>query len=250
MSLIFGLISLALATSGPDDFTMTIPVSPETPEGQQLIAVRAVEICGTRYPSLARYRFAGDEHIAPDGTRRGSFRVNQELTCSASSATAPRETGVETSAPTPAGWQASSQDEADARAATMAYFGAFDAGDAARVYGMLSAGNRAMESLGDRAEAIGAFRAQAGTPGTHRIVRLTWYVNPAGAPVPGVYVATDYERAYSGLLANCGYLVWYREAAGRYALVREETGVVARGSPGEAPADLAQARAMAGCRAG
>jgi hypothetical protein len=242
MSLIFGLIGWAAARAGPDDFTMTIPVSPETAEGQRLIAVRAIEICGSRYPRLSRYRFVGNEQVAPDGTRGTStFEVSQELTCSDTPPAPPAE------APAPAGWQASARDEADARAATMSYFAAVDAGDAARVHAMMPPTRQAEEAVADRAEAMRAFLAEAGTPGTHRILRLTWYVNPAGAPRPGIYVAADFERAYSGLLAVCGYVVWYREEAGRYSLMREETGVVPRENGGS-PADLAQARALAGCR--
>lgn len=243
MSLILALAGWAAVAAGPDDFTMTIPVSPETPEGRRLIALRAIEICRGRYPLLARYRFSGNERVAPDGSRSSSFEVNQEMTCS----DAPPAPSADR--PAPADWQASPGDEAEARAATLAYFRAVDAGDAARVYGMLSADNRATETLEDRTETIRAFRAQAGTPGAHRIVALTWYVNPPSAPRPGIYVAADYERSYSGLLVNCGYLVWFREGPGRYALVREETGIVARGSIPDTPADLAQARAMARCRA-
>ena len=233
------------AAAGPDDFTLTIPVSPESPEGRRLIAIRAMEICGARYPDLARYRFTGNERIASDGTRSSSFEVHQQLTCSDAPPPAARA-----EAPAPAGWQATAGDEAAARAATMAYFAAVDAGDADRVYAMLDEGQRAMETREARGEALRAFRAQAGRPGTHRIVALTWYVNPPGAPRPGIYVAADYERSYSALLANCGYLVWYRDASGRYSLMREENGIIARGSVPDTPVDLAQARALARCRAG
>ncbi len=245
MTLIFGLMGMMAAAAGPDDFTLTIPVSPETPEGRRLISIRAMEICGTRYPDLARYRFTGDERIAPDGTRSSSFEVHQQLTCSDAPPPA-----AQADAPAPADWQASPGDEAEARAATMAYFTAVDAGDSDRVYAMLNAGQREMETREARGEALRAFLAQAGRPDTHRIVALTWYVNPPSAPRPGIYVAADYERSYSGLLANCGYLVWYREGPGRYSLVREETGIIARGSVPDTPADLAQARALARCRAG
>jgi hypothetical protein len=244
MSLIFGLLGSLAALAGPDDFSMTIPVSPETPEGQRLIALRAVQICGSRYPRLTRYRFTGSEHASPAGARTSSFQVHQELTCTDT----PPAAGTDT--PAPSDWQASAQDEADVRAATMAYFGAVDAGDAARLHGMMSTERQADESLESRTEALRAFREEAGTPGTHRIVALTWYVNPQNAPRPGIYVAADFERAYSGLLINCGYLVWFREAGGRYTLVREENNVVARRNVSDATVDLAQLRAMTHCRAG
>jgi hypothetical protein len=131
----------------------------------------------------------------------------------------------------------------------MAYFAAVDAGDAARIHGMLASDRQADESLPERAEALRAFRATAGTPGTHRITALTWYVNPPAAPHGGVYVAADFERAYSDLLVNCGYLVWFRETAGRYVLVREENNMIARRDFGDHPANIAELRAMTHCRA-
>ncbi|HTU10501.1 MAG TPA: DUF4019 domain-containing protein [Allosphingosinicella sp.] len=222
---------------------MTIPVSPETADGQRLLAMRAIEICGTRYPVPGRYRFVGNERVAPDGTRGSStFEVRQELTCSDTPPSPPTEV------PAPADWRASARDEADARAATMAYFAAVDAGDAARVLAMMPLARRAEENVASRAEAMRTFRAEAGTPGAHRIIALSWYVNPASAPRPGIYVAADFERVYSGLAAVCGYVVWYRDEAGRYSLMREETAVVPR-TAGSTPAALAQARAMARCRA-
>ncbi len=242
MSLFLALTGFLVSAAGPEDFSLTIPVSPETPEGRRLVALRAIEICGARYPQLGRYRFTGSERVAPDGSRSGSFDVRQELTCFTTRPAEPAE------APAPADWRASAQDESAVRAATMAYFGATDAGDAARIHAMLSAERRSGDSLAERAAALRAFRDQAGTPGTHRILALTWYVNPVGAPRPGIYVAADYERAYSGLLANCGYLVWFREADGRYVLVREESAVVARGTIGDGPDELARARALARCR--
>lgn len=243
MSLIVGLLGLVIAAGGPDDFTITIPISPETPAGQLLIARRAMDICGTRYPIAGRYRFVGNEHVAPDGVRGASaFEVRQELTCS-DTAPAPPAGRL-----APAGWQASARDEADVRAATMSYFAAVDAGDAARVHAMMPPTRQAEETVAARAEAMRSFRAEAGTPGAHRILRLTWYVDPAGAPRPGIYVAADFERAYSGVLAVCGFVVWYREEAGRYSLTREETNIAARGSGTDTPAARAQARAMARCR--
>jgi hypothetical protein len=239
------LLEVALSTllhAGPDDFRLTIPVSPETDEGQRLLAERARQICVGRYPVLTRYRFSGREEVGSDGRLTGQFDVHQELSC----ADRPPPVAVET--PAPADWRATERDEADARAATELYFAAVDAGDAARVHAMWIASQQAATSLEERATELRRFRAQAGTPGRHRIARLTWYVNPPGADRPGIFVAADYERAYSGFFVNCGYLMWFREAAGRYALIREETGILAARDAPSTPEGIAQARSLLRCR--
>lgn len=242
MPSLLGVALLVLLHAGPDDFRLTIPVSPETAEGQRLLAERALQICAGRYPVLARYRFSGREQVGPDGRRSGLFDVSQELSC----ADRPPPAAVET--PAPADWRATERDEADARAATERYFAAVDAGDAARVHAMWSANQQAARSVEERAAELRGFLDQAGRPGRHVIARLTWYVNPQGADRPGIYVAADYERSYSGFFVNCGYLVWFREAPGRYELIREETCIVGAGDAPNSPEGIAQARSLARCR--
>lgn len=242
MPSLLGVALAALLHGGPDDFRLTLPVSPETAEGQRLLAERALQICGGRYPVLTRYRFAGREAVGPDGRLTGQFDVSQELSC------ADRPPPVSEERPAPADWRATERDEADARAATERYFAAVDAGDAARVHAMWIASQQRATSLEERRLELQRFRAEAGTPGRHRIVRLTWYVNPEGADRPGIYLAADYERVYSGLFVNCGYLMWFREAPGRYALIREETGMLAARDAPTTPEGIAQARSLARCR--
>ncbi|HEV7658353.1 MAG TPA: hypothetical protein VGO55_00765 [Allosphingosinicella sp.] len=242
MASLLGVALLVLLHAGPDDFRLTIPVSPETAEGQRLLAERARQICAGRYPMLARYRFSGREQVGADGRRSGLYDVSQELSC------ADRPPPVSMETPAPADWRATESDEAGARAATERYFAAVDAGDAARVHAMWTASQQAATPLAERAAELRSFRAQAGRPGRHRIVRLTWYVNPDGADRPGIYVAADYERSYSGFYLNCGYLVWFRQAPGRYELIREETGVVGAGDAPNSPEGIAQARSLARCQ--
>jgi hypothetical protein len=242
MPSLLGVALLALLLAGPDDFRLTIPVSPDTTEGRGLLAERARQICAGRYPVLARYRYSGRERIGPDGRPGGLFDVSQELSC------ADRPPPVSVAPPAPADWRATDRDEADARAATERYFAAVDAGDAARVHAMWSASPRAATPLEERAAQLRSFRDQAGRPGRHLIARLTWYVNPEGADRPGIYVAADYERSYSGFYLNCGYLVWFRQAPGRYELVREETAVVGAGDVPDSPEGVAHARSLARCR--
>jgi hypothetical protein len=67
-----------------------------------------------------------------------------------------------------------------------------------------------------------AFNAQVGPGATANVVRITWYDNPAGAPVHGRYAAADYSVAYPSAGFTCGYVMWLRQADGGYLIVREE----------------------------
>jgi hypothetical protein len=233
------VVMLSLAAAEPESFTVTIPVSPETAEGRLLIARRAAEHCRGRYPQLGRYRFEGRERLGAEGA--SSFEVRQELHC------LDLPPPVVSAPPAPAGWRSTAQDEERVSALTQHYFALVDAGDAEQVHRLWSEGEREATPLADRAAAIEAFRRQAGRPGAHRIVRTTWYVNPQNAPRPGIYVAVDYERSYSGLHLNCGYLVWFREAEDRYILLREDTAILARDGSDHSAESLAELRRQMRC---
>lgn len=240
MNVVLGLLWLAQAA--PTEFTMTLPVSPETPEGQRLIAQRAIEFCAGRFPQLIRYRFTGDETIAPDGTRQSRFEVRQELTCLDSPPPPPQLAPL-----SPPDWRPSEEDERAVRTLTERYFAMVDRGDAEGIHQLWSEGERAAVSVEERAAQLEAFRRQAGTPGRHRLVRLTWYVNPQNAPARGIYVAVDFERTYDGLLLNCGYVVWFRDTADHYVLLREESNTLARSDSDGSPQSLAEARRLMQC---
>jgi hypothetical protein len=236
------LLAFAFFALAADELVLTIPVSPETPEGQRLIAVRAVEHCAGRYPRLGQYRFVGNETIAPDGTRQSSFEVRQELQC----AEAPSARSTVPAAP--ADWRASPADEREIRNLTQAYFSLVDGGAVTQVREFCAPSRQRADEPEACVSRIEGFRRESGAPGQHRLVAVTWYVNPEGAPTPGIYVAVDYERSYEKLLLNCGYVVWFRDSAGKYVLVREESGTLRREDSDGSPEFVAQARSLMHCR--
>lgn len=235
LTAILGLLAMA----GPDDFTLVMPVRPDTPEGQRRLAERAVQICGARYPVMERYRFSGSEPLQGAGERR--YEVRQEMTCSDAPRPAP------TGEAAPADWQASDEDVREVAALTRRFFAAIDSGDIDMAHRLWSDDQQTETPLDERRRSIEAFRVQAGRPGAAPTTRLTWYVNPAGAPRPGIYVAVDYERFYANLTMNCGYLIWYREGDGRYRLTRQEDSVMARNAGTPPPEVLAQMRQSSRC---
>lgn len=66
--------------------------------------------------------------------------------------------------------------------------------------------------------------------GTIRVLRLSWYADPAGQP-PGLYAAFDFRGDRKDRTMDCGYVVVHRAAPGAgWTVVRTDTS--------EVPADL------------
>ncbi|WP_332819198.1 hypothetical protein [Sphingopyxis sp.] len=66
--------------------------------------------------------------------------------------------------------------------------------------------------------------------GTIRVLRLSWYADPAGQP-PGLYAAFDFRGDRKDKTMDCGYIVVHRAAPGAgWSVVRTDTS--------EVPADL------------
>lgn len=234
------LIALVLWTVGqPGTLVMELPVSPETPEGELLVAQRAIAHCAGKYPLIGRYRFEGTQ---VQGAAGAKYRYETEISC----LDRPPERAPATAAAVPADWKASAQDVERLEAATRAYFAAVDAGDIARIESMMTAGQRDVSTTADRRATNAEFRRAGGRPGEHRIVRITWYVNPPGAE-PGAYAAVDFDRRYAKLAVSCGYVAWRREGDGSYRLVREEIGQAPR-TASMSPGEMSRLRAMLRCR--
>lgn len=226
-------------TQEPTPFTLELAASPETEQGKMELARHLVELCQGKYPILGRYSFASTSAVeAPENERRFTFRG--EVECVDSPPEPPP--GV----PVPSDWQATAADEERARAATAAYFAAIDRGDIASLEAMMSPGHRSTSTTADRAQAVRAFRSTSGAPGEHRIIRTTWYANPAGV-APGAYVAVDFDRRYEKLSVSCGFAAWHRQPDGRLLLVREETGNAPR-EPGQTAEKILEIRQLLRCR--
>ncbi len=231
---------LLVMTVQPSSFVLNLAVSPETPEGRRLIAVRAIEFCRGKYPVLGRYTFAGTEQVSGAPARDPArFTVTQELVCSDTAPLPPQGTIL------PEGWQPGEAETRQAVSATQAYFAVVDAGDVVGLERMMKPEHRATSSSEERAARLREFLHEAGAPGQHRIAKVTWYVNPPGV-APGAYAAVDFERTYANLAISCGYVAWHRQADGTLLLVREEIGSAPKGSVPN-PAELSSIRATLRC---
>ncbi|HZF44172.1 MAG TPA: DUF4019 domain-containing protein [Sphingomonadaceae bacterium] len=236
---------LALATFGSGgSFTLSMSVRPDTREGQLLLAREAQRRCDLLFARLGRYRFEGNRALGETTPKPVKWKVRQEFTCGKALAEVPQPPAADPD------WQPTPAIEQEIMNATARYFAWVDAADAPNAHAAWSAENQQMLPLAQRREVLTDERKAAGEPLGHRVLKLSWYINPADAPMPGIYVAADYEKRYRNLAAHCGYLVWFRQPDGRFVIVREEAGRLNRSDASAmSPSMLAEARAQLRCPA-
>jgi hypothetical protein len=209
--------------NGRYTLTTTLAATTNPEHGQLAIVPKAEELCGERFPHYGRYEF---ESISPIGGDSGAatteLRYIQDIECleTPEQSTEDPSNAVPPAPDTPP----TADDEALIRNRTLEYLRAKIAADAGIAYTMLSDTMRSYASPEEWSASQAAFNTQAGPGAEPTVVRLSWYDNPPGAPVPGRYVAADYRVDYPSSAFTCGYLVWLRQADGTYLAVREETG--------------------------
>ncbi len=138
---------------------------------------------------------------------------------------APTPTAVSPARPLPAQAGDAIPDAATQRALldrSYAYFAAKDGGRLEAAYADFAPSVRAYLTSDLYRSQATAFKAAAGTGGERRIVLMTWEKDPPGANTPGLYVAADFVGRFPNIRLHCGYLMWHREADGRFRIVREE----------------------------
>ena len=104
------------------------------------------------------------------------------------------------------------EDERAAMARFVDYTLALERRDFAAAYAMLGL---ARQAASPRIEWEGDLRKRQGlwADGTIRILRLNWYLDPAGQP-PGLYAAFDFRGDRRDGTMDCGYVVVHRAASG------------------------------------
>ncbi len=200
----------------PDKYelAMDLPADVDPQHAASMLFPVAEQLCAGRPVQMGRYRF---ESIAPLGARAASHATQaftQQLTCGVST----EVTHVVRAPKTPP----TAQDEQRIRTDTLGHLEAKDRGDFDAAYARAGSELVAMLANDEARAARAAFNATAGLPEHREVVRLTWYDDPAGAPLPGRYVAADYRGDYAHAGFYCGYVVWHLQADGSYQLVRVE----------------------------
>ncbi|MDZ3831539.1 MAG: hypothetical protein U0S50_06955 [Sphingopyxis sp.] len=125
------------------------------------------------------------------------------------------------------GFAASAADEKAASERFAAYVMALAKRDYAAAYAML---RLSFQAANPRLEWEMNLRKRAAlwSDGTLRVVRLSWYQDPAGQP-PGLYAALDFRGDRQDGTMDCGYVVVHRAApGGDFTVVRTDTSEVPR----------------------
>lgn len=163
----------------------------------------------------------------------------------------PQQQPETTSAPVPPAPE-SPPTEADVdliRALTLTYLLAKESADGDAAYALLSNEMASYGAPEGWAATRDSFNAQVGSGAKPNVARITWYDNPAGAPVPGRYAAADYGVAYPSNGFTCGYVMWLRQADGGYLIVREEEAQVTPDNVAQLSAEqVASMRVQLRCR--
>jgi hypothetical protein len=128
------------------------------------------------------------------------------------------------------------------------YFQARDSGRYRDAWNLLTPSMQEMSPLSEWQTARKAFNDRAGGGLRREPVKVTWYDNPANAPVAGIFAAVDFVGRADKLQIICGYLVWLRQPDGSWRITREEEGSI-EDKPGvtSSPEQLDQAKAAMGC---
>jgi hypothetical protein len=223
---------------------VTVPGTGDVGAAQQLLVPTARRLCGDLPPRFGRHRFAGLERAetVSSGRTPVALELEQELHCGGEAPVEPPA-----AAPDP-NWQPSAADEQTVRAATEGYYAARTQGRHAAAHAMLTERMQDMSPLAAFGEDARAEAARFGR-GRRRVVQVTWYNNPPGSPVPGIYAATDFVGAFERLHFSCGYAVWLLQPGGGWRLVRTEEAVMERDPAQQVTAaDVAAMRRQFNCR--
>lgn len=252
-------LSLAAQTAGADqpeavqarqldknqyELTVTLAGTTDPSQGLPHVEPKAIELCGALQPRYGKYRFQADEPLVAGGAASLVFTQQVECVAASNSASAPEHEipPAPETPPTP-------KDEADVRARTLAYLETKDKGDFDAAFAMFSPGTAAFMTDDNWRTPRAKFNTVAGANPEREVIRITWYDDPPGAPMPGRYAAADYRARYASSAFYCGYVMWLRQADGGYLILREEEGqalpeLLAKTTPDQLP-DL---RVQLGCR--
>jgi hypothetical protein len=228
---------------GPDQYELIVelPAEIDPQRASSMLLPVAEQLCAGRAAQLGRYRFESRAPLASGAKASSTQTFTQQVECGISTSVV----HVARAPKTPP----TAEDERAVRAATLDYLAAKDRGDFDAAYALLGGEMAAMFTTENWRSPRATFNAAAGQPNNREVVRLTWYDDPAGAPIPGRYVAADYRGDYAHAGFYCGYLMWYLQPDGSYRIVREEEGqmpdAIAKKFTAE---ELASARAQIQCR--
>lgn len=122
----------------------------------------------------------------------------------------------------PEGWQPDPKAAQAMRQAIDAFLALRDKGDRAGSYAMLTLRTRANMAAEYWMEGV----SLRGPLKERAIRQYSWYLDPAGAAEPGLYLAADFVGSYANAPVYCGYVMAHRARDGKIGIARIEENVV------------------------
>jgi hypothetical protein len=186
---------------------------------QRALLPAAEQLCAGKTPRFGHYKFESTESLPGQPPAPRGITLTQQVHCelaAAPSLNAPQ--------------QLVAHDDRAIEELTTRYLAAKDAGTYEEAYALFGPSMKASTSLESWSNKARSFNAKAGKVKNRKIKKITWYDNPASAPVPGTYAAADYGSEFANMHVHCGYVVWLGKADGSFQIVREEENYIDRGS--------------------
>ncbi len=89
-------------------------------------------------------------------------------------------------------------------------------------YALLTPGMQSLMSLDQWRDSENEFSRVSGGSPRYGNIRATWYKDPAGAPLPGVYVAFDLDCRYENINRCHQVLMLHQQADASFRVMRHE----------------------------
>ena len=215
---------ISTARIAADEYEITLESSTlyDVEAAQRLLIPAMRRACADKYVEPGRYRFESDETLgSPQSGDAAAFKLVQKIRCVDTLPAA--EQAVRE--PILADATALHGAEARARELSEEYFRLLYANLGNDAEAAINAMFAQREPDGQADKDV----SQPTTPGTPvdiNIYGITVYDNPQNAPLPGVYIAADYQNRAGNVAYHCGFLIWYSEDGVDYDLWRIETAVI------------------------
>ena len=119
-------------------------------------------------------------------------------------------------------WTGSAEQESTARRVAEEYFSACDSRDYRHAYRMFSSSFQKNLSFEEWRAIVAQFNEIAGPVKVRTLKKVSWYKNPPQGPLPGIYVALDYESRFENIDEHSGFVALHLEDDGTFRITREE----------------------------
>jgi hypothetical protein len=226
----------------PTSFELTISVvgEPALVDAQRSLLPTAQSICRPLAVSFGHYAFESKEPASAGPLRPTGLLLKQEISC-----------GVDNTAAQPThhsyDWSPSVMDNANIERMTYDYLAEKDANRFKDAYDRFSESMKAAARFESWSKQMEAFNSQAGAAQSTKVQKISWSKDPPGVD-PGFYAAVDYSRQFKNVPVQCGYVAWYRDADGRFSIVREEQNSIDQASKARMTSkEIAATLAKFGC---